>query len=129
LREPGSGVRDSVLKQFAAAGLQPRVRMQLGSNEAIKHAIVGGLGISALSLHSLTLESGGGRLALLDIQGFPIMRRWHLVHWRGRELSLGGAHLPRLRDRIRARDPRSAGRGRGRLRAHPRTSCSRRLPT
>jgi len=88
LREPGSGVRDSVLKQFAAAGLQPRVRMQLGSNEAIKHAIVGGLGISALSLHSLTLESGGGRLALLDIQGFPLMRRWHLVHWRGRELSL-----------------------------------------
>ena len=88
LREPGSGVRDSVLKQFAEAGLQPRVRMQLGSNEAIKHAIVGGLGISALSLHSLTLDSTAGRLALLDVAGFPIMRRWHLVHWRGRELSL-----------------------------------------
>ncbi|MGB5831703.1 MAG: LysR family transcriptional regulator [Thiohalocapsa sp.] len=88
LREPGSGVRDSMLKQFAGAGLQPRVRMQLGSNEAIKHAIVGGLGISALSLHSLTLDSAAGRLALLDVVGFPIMRRWHLVHWRGRELSL-----------------------------------------
>jgi DNA-binding transcriptional LysR family regulator len=62
--------------------------MQLGSNEAIKHAIVGGLGISVLSLHSLRLESAGGGLALLDVQGFPIMRRWHLVHWRGRELSL-----------------------------------------
>lgn len=88
LREPGSGVRDSVLKQFSEAGLQPRVRMQLGSTEAIKHAIVGGLGISALSLHSLTLDSTAGQLALLDVQGFPIMRRWHLVHWRGRELSL-----------------------------------------
>jgi DNA-binding transcriptional LysR family regulator len=88
LREPGSGIRDAVLRHFAAAGLQPRVRMQLGSNEAIKHAIVGGLGISALSLHSLTLESAGGRLALLDVRGFPIVRRWHLVHWRGRELSL-----------------------------------------
>ncbi|MGD8206923.1 MAG: LysR family transcriptional regulator [Thiohalocapsa sp.] len=88
LREPGSGVRDSVLKQFAEAGLQPRVRMQLGSNEAIKHAIVGGLGIAALSLHSVTLDSTGGRLALLDVEGFPIMRRWHLAHWRGRELSL-----------------------------------------
>jgi len=88
LREPGSGVRDSVLKQFTEAGITPRVRMQLGSNEAIKHAIVGGLGISVLSLHSLVLDSNAGRLALLDVEGFPIMRRWHLVHWRGRELSL-----------------------------------------
>jgi DNA-binding transcriptional LysR family regulator len=88
LREPGSGIRDAVIKCFDEAGLTPRVRMQLGSNEAIKHAIVGGLGISVLSLHSLRLESAGGGLALLDVQGFPIMRRWHLVHWRGRELSL-----------------------------------------
>ncbi|MCG6941257.1 MAG: LysR family transcriptional regulator [Thiohalocapsa sp.] len=88
LREPGSGIRDAVVKLFNEAGLEPRVRMQLGSNEAIKHAIVGGLGISVLSLHSLRLESVGGGLALLDVEGFPIMRRWHLVHWRGRELSL-----------------------------------------
>ena len=88
LREPGSGIRDALLKHFAAAGLTPRVRMQLGSNEAIKHAIVGGLGIGMLSLHSLTLESAGGRIALLDVQGFPIERRWHLVYSRGRELSL-----------------------------------------
>jgi DNA-binding transcriptional LysR family regulator len=88
LREPGSGIRDAVLRHLAAGGVTPQVRMQLGSNEAIKHAIVGGLGISVLSLHSLRLESAGGGLALLDVQGFPIMRRWHLVHWRGRELSL-----------------------------------------
>jgi DNA-binding transcriptional LysR family regulator len=88
LRESGSGIRDAVLTHFATAGLRPRVRMQLGSNEAIKRAIVSGLGIAALSLHSLTLESGGGRLALLDVEGFPIIRRWHLVYSRGRELSL-----------------------------------------
>jgi DNA-binding transcriptional LysR family regulator len=88
LREPGSGIRDATVGCFAEHGLTPRVRMQLGSNEAIKHAIVGGLGISVLSLHSLRLESSGGGLALLDVQGFPIVRRWHLVHWRGRELSL-----------------------------------------
>jgi DNA-binding transcriptional LysR family regulator len=88
LREPGSGVRDAVLRQLAAGGVTPRVRMQLGSNEAIKHAIVGGLGISALSLHSLVLESAGGKLALLDVQGFPIERRWNLVYPRNRELSL-----------------------------------------
>ncbi len=88
LREPGSGVRDAVLKCFDAAGVKPRVRMQLGSSETIKHAILGGLGVSALSLHSVRLESGGGRFAVLDVAGFPIRRRWHIVYSRTRELSL-----------------------------------------
>lgn len=88
LREPGSGVRDAVLRHFAAAGIEPHVRMQLGSSEAIKHAILGGLGISALSLHSVRLESGGGRFTVLDVAGFPIRRRWHIVYSRARELSL-----------------------------------------
>jgi len=88
LREPGSGIRDAFLKCLAAGGVTPKVRMQLGSNEAIKHAVLGGLGIAALSLHSLVLESCGGRLALLDVQGFPIERRWYLAYPRNRELSL-----------------------------------------
>lgn len=88
LREPGSGIRDAFLRLLAASGVTPRVRMQLGSNEVIKHAIVGGLGIAALSLHSLVLESSGGRLALLDVQGFPIQRRWNLAYPRNREPSL-----------------------------------------
>ncbi|MEY6431085.1 LysR family transcriptional regulator [Thioalkalicoccus limnaeus] len=87
LREPGSGIRDSVIHRFAESGLQPNVRMELGSNEAIKHAIIAGLGISALSLHSLTLDWGAGRLAMLDVEGFPIERAWYLVHPKGRELS------------------------------------------
>ena len=88
LREPGSGIRDAVLRRFADEGLRPRVRMELGSNEAIKHAIVGGLGISVLSLHTLTLEGTEGAVAILDVQGFPIRRRWYLVHSQGRGLSL-----------------------------------------
>jgi DNA-binding transcriptional LysR family regulator len=88
LREPGSGVRDTMLKRFAAHGLTPRVRMELGSNEAIKHAILGGLGISVMSLHSLTLEAASGRLVLLDVEGFPIERMWYLAYSRSRELCL-----------------------------------------
>ena len=87
LREPGSGTRDATLKVLHKAGMKPRVRMQLGSNEAIKHSIVGGLGISALSLHSLALESRNGRLAILDVEHFPIARRWYLAYPRNRELS------------------------------------------
>lgn len=88
LREPGSGIRDATLRTFEAQGLRPRVRMELGSNEAIKHAIVGGLGISVLSLHTLTLEGTEGPVAILDVEGFPIMRQWYLVHLKDKELSL-----------------------------------------
>ncbi|MEJ2361588.1 MAG: LysR substrate-binding domain-containing protein [Gammaproteobacteria bacterium] len=88
LREPGSGIRDATMRVFAAAGLRPRVRMELGSNEAIKHAIVGGLGVSILSLHSLTLEGSDGPVAVLDVDGFPILRNWFMVHPKGKDLSL-----------------------------------------
>ncbi|WP_414718159.1 LysR family transcriptional regulator [Thiocapsa sp. UBA6158] len=87
LREPGSGIRDSVVRRFAERGLRPNVRMELGSNEAIKHAIIAGLGISVLSLHTLTLDGGAGRLVMLDVEGFPIERTWYLVHPKARDLS------------------------------------------
>jgi len=88
LRERGSGVRDAILKVFEEKGLQPKVRMELGSNEAIKHAIVGGLGLSVLSLHTLTLEGTKGPVAVLDVEGFPIQRKWYLVYPKDKELSL-----------------------------------------
>ncbi len=88
LREPGSGIRDTVLREFSRLGLQPKVRMELGSNEAIKHSVVGGLGLSVLSLHTLSLEGPDGPVALLDVEGFPIMRQWYLVFPKGKELSL-----------------------------------------
>jgi len=88
LREPGSGIRDATLRLFDKAGLQPKVRMELGSNEAIKHAVVGGLGLAVLSLHTLSLEGPDGPVAILDVKDFPIMRQWHLVYPKGKELSL-----------------------------------------
>ena len=108
LREPGSGIRDATLKLFDQKGLRPNVRMELGSNEAIKHAIVGGLGLSVLSLHTLTLEGAEGPVAILDVEGFPIMRHWYLVYPKQKELSLvAQAFLefalenePRMRERM-----------------------------
>ncbi len=88
MREPGSGIRDATLRLFAAEGLRPRVRMELGSNEAIKHAIVGGLGLSVLSLHTLALEGADGPVAILDVEQFPIHRQWYIVYPKGKELSL-----------------------------------------
>jgi DNA-binding transcriptional LysR family regulator len=88
LREPGSGTRDATLKVFEKANIRPRIKMELGSSEAIKHAVLAGLGLSVLSLHSMTLEGPQGPLALLDVNGFPIMRQWFIVHPKGRSLSL-----------------------------------------
>jgi DNA-binding transcriptional LysR family regulator len=110
LREPGSGIRDVVLKCFAEEGLRPNVRIELGSNEAIKHAVVGGLGISTMSLHSLALDAESGRIALLDVAGFPIQRHWYLVYPKGRELSMvakafltfAADHSPAIRARLDA---------------------------
>lgn len=108
LREPGSGIRDATLKLFSAAGIRPQVSMDLGSNEAIKHAIVGGLGLSILSLHTLTLEGSDGPVAVLDVEGFPIQRQWHMVHPKGKDLSLVAraflefaiASEPQIRERL-----------------------------
>jgi DNA-binding transcriptional LysR family regulator len=110
LREPGSGIRDATLRMFEQKGLRPKVRMELGSNEAIKHAVVGGLGLAMLSLHTLSLEGPDGPVTLLDVEGFPIMRHWHLVYPKGKELSLvAEAFLefsldvePRMREKMMA---------------------------
>ena len=88
IREPGSGIRDATFRTFSKYGLRPKVRMELGSNEAIKHAVVGGLGLSVLSMHTLTLEGTDGPVAILDVEGFPIMRHWYIVYPKGKELSL-----------------------------------------
>ena len=88
LREPGSGTRETIVKYFEEQGYKPKVRLELGSNEAIKHAVVGGLGLAIQSLHVLTLEGVHGPVALLDVQGFPIPRQWYIVHPRNKELSL-----------------------------------------
>jgi len=88
-REPGSGTRDAVIRMFKERGVElPKVKMELGSNEAIKHAVVAGLGLAVMSLHSMTLDGPDGPLAFLNVEGFPIVRQWYIVHPKGKELSL-----------------------------------------
>lgn len=88
MREPGSGTRSSVQKLFDEQGISVRVRLELGSNEAIKQAIIGGLGISVLSLHTLGLEGRSDKLAILDVEGFPIRRQWYAIYPAGKQLSV-----------------------------------------
>jgi DNA-binding transcriptional LysR family regulator len=88
MRERGSGTRLAVEELFAQHGLKANVRMELGSNEAIKQAILAGLGISVLSRHVLAAGKGRGDPVVLKAQGFPIMRHWHVAYPRGKQLSV-----------------------------------------
>ncbi len=88
MRELGSGTREAAEKLFSTAGVQMEVKLDLGSNEAIKQAILGGLGLSVLSYHTLTSLGETPQLTVLDVEGFPIHRQWHLVHPQGKQLSV-----------------------------------------
>ena len=88
MREPGSGTRQSVQQLFAKHKVLVKVRLELGSNEAIKHAIAGGLGISVLSQHTLVGENANSELTILDVQNFPIKCRWYVAHLEGKQLSV-----------------------------------------
>ncbi|MDH5425559.1 MAG: LysR family transcriptional regulator [Gammaproteobacteria bacterium] len=88
VREEGSGTRlvfDRLLKKNELV-IEPY--MQLGSSEALKQAVMAGLGLAILSLHSLRLELAANKLVVLDVEGFPIKRRWFAVHLKGKQLSL-----------------------------------------
>ncbi len=79
-REPGSGTRMAAERFFDAAGIRLTTAMEMSSNEAIKQAVQAGLGLGVVSIHTLEMESALDRLAILDVQGFPILRHWYAVH-------------------------------------------------
>lgn len=87
MREPGSGTRAALEKFLDDARLEPRVIMEMGSNETIKQAVMAGMGISFLSLHTLQLELDHGLLALLGVDGSPVVRAWNVVHTLSKVLS------------------------------------------
>ena len=86
MREPGSGTRSAVQTLFEKHGVKLKVKLELGSNEAIKQAIAGGLGISVLSRHTLLTDTT--EFSILDVQYFPIKRDWYMVYPAGKQLSI-----------------------------------------
>lgn len=88
VREPGSGTRQAVERLLAEQNLKVSPYMELGNAEAIKQGVMAGLGISVLSRRNLGLELSNRRIAILDVAGFPLVRRWYAVHLKGKKLSL-----------------------------------------
>lgn len=87
-REQGSGTRLAIDRLFDEQDLECQPYMELGSSEAIKQAVMAGLGTSVLSRHNLRLELAGNYISVLDVKGFPLFYRWYAVHLKGKKLSL-----------------------------------------
>jgi DNA-binding transcriptional LysR family regulator len=87
LRERGSGTRMAVDAHFKRLKFKPNLRLELGSNEAIKEAVAGDLGVSVVSSHALHGQVAEHGVSVLDVTGFPIDSNWHVVRQKGKQLS------------------------------------------
>jgi DNA-binding transcriptional LysR family regulator len=87
LRERGSGTRLACDAHFQAQGFAPRVRLELGSNEAIKHSVAAGMGLAVLSRHALLPALQDETVTVLDVAGFPVLSHWWTLYPRGKRLS------------------------------------------
>jgi len=87
VREQGSGTRTAMERFFAEKRVRLSTGMEMSSNEAIKQAVQAGLGLGIVSIHTLQLELETKRLAVLDVEFFPILRHWYVVHRQGKRLS------------------------------------------
>ena len=86
-REKGSGTRMTADAHFKRLKFKPDVRLELGSNEAIKQAVIGGLGVAVLSQYSLGDKADQEEVAILKCKEFPIESSWHIVSPKGKKLS------------------------------------------
>jgi DNA-binding transcriptional LysR family regulator len=87
IREDGSGTRASLEHVFRDYGATYRASMEMSSNETIKQAVMAGLGVSFISMHTLGLELKARKLVTLDVVGLPLMRDWYVIHLREKRLS------------------------------------------
>ena len=78
-REPGSGTRFTMERYFENHGILLNKKMELTSNEAVKQAIIAGLGSSVMPLIGIKSELMSGDLKIIPIKGFPIISNWQLI--------------------------------------------------
>jgi LysR family transcriptional regulator, low CO2-responsive transcriptional regulator len=85
-REQGSDTRIAMEELSAESGVSFNVTMEIRSTETIKQAVIAGMGVSFLSAHTIGMELELGLLSVLDVEGFPMMREWHVVHHKSKRL-------------------------------------------
>ena len=96
VREAGSGTRGAMERFFADKELELTTSMEMNSNEAIKQSVQAGLGLGILSLQTLEQELELKRLVVLNVESFPIMRYWYIVHRKNKRLSTAAQAFKRF---------------------------------
>jgi DNA-binding transcriptional LysR family regulator len=89
-REKGSGTRSAIERFFEQHGVQLNTGMEIASNEAIKQSVQAGLGLGLLSRDTLEMELALNKLVILDVEDFPILRHWYVMHRKGKRLTAVG---------------------------------------
>ena len=87
VREAASGTRALMDRFFADHRVEPRIAMEMPSNETIKQAVIAGMGLSFLSLHTIGLELKCGLIEIVHVEDTPIVRTWNVVHMQAKLLS------------------------------------------
>src|SRR6185369_9963764 len=77
---------NSMQEGFGAHLEKLNIAMEIRSTETIKQAVMAGMGVAFLSAHTISRELQAGSLAVLDVQGFPLMLNWYVVHRRAKRL-------------------------------------------
>jgi DNA-binding transcriptional LysR family regulator len=86
VREKGSDTWNSMQEGFGGDLRRINIAMEIKSTETIKQAVMAGMGISFLSAHTISQELHAGKLRVLDVQGFPVMLNWYVVHLKNKRL-------------------------------------------
>jgi DNA-binding transcriptional LysR family regulator len=86
VREKGSDTWNSMQEGFGGDLRRIHIAMEIKSTETIKQAVIAGMGISFLSAHTISQELKAGKLKVLDVQGFPVMLNWYVVHLKNKRL-------------------------------------------
>jgi DNA-binding transcriptional LysR family regulator len=86
VREKGSDTWNSMVEGFGNHLPGLNIAMEIRSTETIKQAVMAGMGVSFLSAHTISRELQAGSLVVLDVQGFPLMLHWYVVHRRAKRL-------------------------------------------
>lgn len=86
VREQGSGTRILMESLMQKGHIVPSQIIEMANNETIKQAVMANMGISFISKHTVGLEVSVKKLAILDVDGTPVQRDWHVVHRRGKRL-------------------------------------------
>ncbi len=99
MREPGSETRLALKRYLDQHSLELTTKMELNSNEAIKQAVIGGMGLAVLSRYAVADDAELKRLVILDVVDFPLLENWYLVYSKQKELSpVSQAFLEFVRD-------------------------------